>query len=92
MLAVLMCAAGPRRRTRHATSRRRISTACIGKKRLKAGQLQWIAGRNNICSRHKGSAFYVNLECATDTTVRRGQFLQDRLRECVSAGRRNSKR
>jgi uncharacterized protein YecT (DUF1311 family) len=62
-----------------------------GKKRLKAGQLQWLDERNNNCSRHEGSAFYVNLECATDTTVKRGQFLQDRLRECVSSGCQNSK-
>jgi uncharacterized protein YecT (DUF1311 family) len=62
-----------------------------GKKRLKAGQLQWIDERNDNCSRHEGSAFYVNLECATGTTVKRAQFLQDRLRECVSAGCQNSK-
>jgi uncharacterized protein YecT (DUF1311 family) len=62
-----------------------------GKKRLKTGQLQWIDERNNNCSRREGSAFYVNLECATDTTIKRSQFLQDRMRECVSAGCQNSK-
>ena len=62
-----------------------------GKKRLKAGQLQWIEECNNNCSRREGSAFYVNLECATDTTIKRSQFLQDRMRECVSAGCQNSK-
>jgi uncharacterized protein YecT (DUF1311 family) len=62
-----------------------------GKRRLKTGQLQWIEERNNNCSRREGSAFYVNLECATDTTIKRSQFLQDRMRECVSAGCQNSK-
>jgi uncharacterized protein YecT (DUF1311 family) len=62
-----------------------------GKKRLKAGQLSWIKERNSSCSRHEGNAFYVNLECATGTTIRRSQFLQNRLRECTSAGCQNSK-
>ena len=62
-----------------------------GKQRLKTGQLQWIEERNNNCSRREGSAFYVNLECATGTTVKRAQFLQDRVRECNSAGCQNSK-
>jgi len=42
------------------------------------------------CWRGKG-AFYVNLQCATGTTIKRSQFLQDRLRECTSAGCQNSK-
>lgn len=62
-----------------------------GKKRLKAGQLGWIEERNSSCSKREGSAFYVNLECATGTTIKRSQFLQDRLRECMSAGCQNSK-
>lgn len=62
-----------------------------GKKALKSGQLAWIKDRDSSCSRQEGSAFYVNLECATNTTIKRSQFLQDRLRECASAGCQNSK-
>lgn len=62
-----------------------------GKKRLKAGQLNWIEERNSACSRRDGTAFYVNLQCATGTTIKRSQFLQNRVRECVSAGCQNSK-
>jgi len=62
-----------------------------GKAALKAGQLAWIDDRNQRCSRRDGSGFYVNLSCASETTIQRSQFLQDRLRECVSAGCQNSK-
>jgi len=62
-----------------------------GKKRLKAGQLRWIEQRNRSCSRRENDAFYVDLECATNTTIKRSQFLQDRLRECTSSGCQNSK-
>jgi uncharacterized protein YecT (DUF1311 family) len=62
-----------------------------GKQRLKAGQLRWIDERNNSCSRHEPNAFLVDLECATGTTIKRSQFLQDRVRECASAGCQNSK-
>ncbi len=62
-----------------------------GKKSLKTGQLSWIEERNTRCSKREGSAFYVNLRCATETTIKRSQFLQDRLRECVSSGCLNSK-
>ena len=62
-----------------------------GKEALKAGQLAWIEDRNNKCSRHEGQQFFVNLNCATNTTIERVRFLQDRLRECVSSGCRNSK-
>ena len=62
-----------------------------GKKALKTGQLAWIANRNDACSKRESSGFYVNLDCATQTTIERAQFLQDRVRECVSAGCQNSK-
>lgn len=62
-----------------------------GKKALKAGQLAWIEQRNKTCSKSDASGFYVNLNCATSTTIKRSQFLQDRLRECASAGCQNSK-
>lgn len=62
-----------------------------GKKALKAGQLAWIESRNQSCSKREANAFYVNLDCATHTTIERSRFLQDRLRECSSAGCMNSK-
>ena len=62
-----------------------------GKKALKTGQLSWIESRNNSCSKREASDFFVNLDCATSTTIKRSQFLQDRIRECSSAGCQNSK-
>jgi len=62
-----------------------------GKQSLKSGQLAWISSRNKSCSKREGNDFYVNLECATNTTIKRVQFLQDRVRECSSAGCQNSK-
>lgn len=61
-----------------------------GKQSLKSGQLAWIKQRNESCSKREGSAFYVNLDCATSTTIERSQFLQNRLRECSSTGCQNS--
>lgn len=61
-----------------------------GKAALKSGQRDWIESRNADCSRREDDAFYVNLRCATDTTIERTRFLQDRYRECVSSGCRNS--
>ncbi len=62
-----------------------------GKATLKTAQLAWIAERNSTCSRTESSGFYVNLNCATEKTISRAQFLQDRVRECTSAGCQNSK-
>jgi uncharacterized protein YecT (DUF1311 family) len=62
-----------------------------GKKALKEGQLAWMEERNQNCSRHEGGQFYVNLDCAAAATIKRSQFLQDRLRECLSSGCQNSK-
>jgi len=62
-----------------------------GKSALKSGQLAWIGERNANCSRRDANNFYVNLKCATNTTIDRVRFLQDRLRECNSAGCMNSK-
>lgn len=56
------------------------------RKILKRGQIQWIKARDNNCSRHEGDSFFVNLDCATNTTIKRSQFLQDRIRECKSSG------
>ena len=62
-----------------------------GKKSLKSGQLAWIQLRNDHCSYHDNRGFFVNIDCATKTTIERVQFLDDRLRECKSAGCQNSK-
>ncbi|SHG49225.1 lysozyme inhibitor LprI family protein [Massilia sp. CF038] len=62
-----------------------------GKKALKTGQLAWIKSRNNSCSKLEPTAFWVDLDCANKTTIDRSRFLQDRIRECASAGCMNSK-
>lgn len=58
---------------------------------LRNTQRSWIEERNAECSRHEGDNFFVNISCASDMTIRRSQFLQDRYRECVAAGCQNSK-
>jgi uncharacterized protein YecT (DUF1311 family) len=62
-----------------------------GKAALKRGQLAWIKSRNSSCSETKGEQFFVDLDCASKTTIERAKFLEDRYRECVSAGCINSK-
>ncbi|HEY8095439.1 MAG TPA: lysozyme inhibitor LprI family protein, partial [Methylobacter sp.] len=62
-----------------------------GKMALKTGQLNWIKDRNANCSKRESDGFYVNLDCAAATTIKRSQFLQDRIRECASSGCQNSK-
>lgn len=62
-----------------------------GRRTLKSGQLQWMRQRNDNCSYHDQRGFFVNLDCATQTTLERVRFLQDRVRECKSAGCMNSK-
>ena len=58
---------------------------------LRQHQLQWMAERNASCSRHEGTSFFVDLDCATRVTIDRTRFLQDRVRECVSSGCMNSR-
>jgi uncharacterized protein YecT (DUF1311 family) len=62
-----------------------------GKKLLKTGQVKWIESRNNQCSYRNENGFFVNLRCAADTTIERTKFLEDRYRECISAGCMKSK-
>ncbi|MCW3480646.1 lysozyme inhibitor LprI family protein [Neisseriaceae bacterium JH1-16] len=62
-----------------------------GRKLLKSSQLGWIRSRNDSCSYRDGRGFFVNLDCATSTTIERVQFLNDRKRECKSSGCLNSK-
>lgn len=62
-----------------------------GKAQLRSGQMAWIETRNAECSRHEADKFLVDLRCATETTIKRSQFLQDRIRECKSSGCLNSR-
>ncbi len=62
-----------------------------GRVALKDGQLAWLHGRDESCSRHEGGDFYVNLACATRMTIARTQFLEDRYRECISSGCMNGR-
>ena len=63
----------------------------VGKSQLKSSQLSWLRSRNSNCSRREGDSFLIDMQCATDTTISRLQFLQDRIRECKSSGCLNSK-
>ena len=62
-----------------------------GKAQLKSSQLLWQKSRNADFSRQDGNSFLINLQCATDTTISRSQFLQNRIRECKSSGCLDSK-
>jgi uncharacterized protein YecT (DUF1311 family) len=57
-----------------------------GRARLQGGQRIWIRSRDAACSRREDDKFYVDLRCATQTTIDRSRFLQDRIRECDSTG------
>ena len=61
------------------------------KAKLKKGQVEWISDRNSSCSHHDNRGFFVNLGCATDTTISRTNFLNDRIRECKATGCQPSK-
>lgn len=56
-----------------------------GRARLKQSQKRWIEDRNYECS-FRGT---IELGCATQKTIGRLNFLQDRLRECRTSGCRN---
>ncbi len=58
---------------------------------LTSRQLQWIEQRNVTCSRKMDGGFFVNLQCATNTTRQRLEVIQERLRECKSSGCQPSK-
>jgi uncharacterized protein YecT (DUF1311 family) len=61
------------------------------KARLKQSQMGWIKSRNEKCGKNDGDGYYVDLDCAVDTTRNRTQFLKDRTAECT-AGSCDSKR
>lgn len=62
-----------------------------GKAILKEGQLAWIKTRNKNCSETRGNEILLDMDCATNTTVERTRFLDDRYRECASSTCMNSK-
>jgi uncharacterized protein YecT (DUF1311 family) len=62
-----------------------------GKTQLKRGQLDWIKTRNRLCSRREDTQFFVNMQCVSEQTISRSEFLRSRIRECASAGCQNSK-
>lgn len=62
-----------------------------GRKLLKEAQLAWIKSRNQNCSETRRTEILLDMDCAIKATVERTQFLNDRHRECVSAGCMNSK-
>ena len=56
------------------------------KNTLKISQRRWIESRNNECSWKDERGFYVNMQCATNKTVDRKNFLDERIRECIASG------
>ncbi|MDZ4726098.1 MAG: lysozyme inhibitor LprI family protein [Leptospira sp.] len=53
---------------------------------LKESQLAWINERNTDCSWKDDRGSFVNMDCATNKTISRNNFLKDRIRECKSTG------
>ena len=51
----------------------------------------WIKSRNGKCGKNDGDGYYVDLDCAVESTRNRTQFLKDRTAECT-AGSCDSKR
>lgn len=58
---------------------------------LKDGQVAWIKQRDASCANEQPSGYFVNLECAVNTTQQRIAFLKERERECTSTGCVDSK-
>jgi uncharacterized protein YecT (DUF1311 family) len=61
------------------------------KSKLTRGQLAWMRNRNDQCSYHDEGGFYVNMDCATRTTIKRVNFLNERARECSAGSCRDSR-
>ncbi|WP_424951533.1 lysozyme inhibitor LprI family protein [Deinococcus sp.] len=54
---------------------------------LRRSQRAWVAARNADCTERdsgRGAVFYI--DCATERTTSRTNFLNDRYRECLSSG------
>ena len=58
---------------------------------LKSGQLAWMRERNDQCSYRREDSFYVNMDCATRITIKRVNFLNERVRECTAGSCRDSR-
>ena len=58
---------------------------------LKRGQLAQMRERNDRCSYNDEDGFYVNMNCATRTTTKRVNFLNERVRECAAGSCRDSR-
>lgn len=54
----------------------------VGRQKLVTTQRRWIAQRDAECQ--EGGTTY--LDCVTEKTISRTNFLNDRLRECLSSG------
>ena len=57
-----------------------------GRSILRTSQLAWIRQRNLRCTQVTSDARLVNLDCATEMTTQRTDFLKARIRECNSTG------
>ena len=58
---------------------------------MRTGQLAGPRIRNESCSKHEETGFYVTLAYATRMTIPRTQVLEDRYRECIGARGMNSR-
>ena len=56
----------------------RVKLDSAGQNALRTSQIDWLRMRDQSCSRHEGTGFYINLDCATKTTIARTKFLEDR--------------
>jgi len=72
-------------------ARLRAKLDAPGRDALRTTQIAWLNTRNQSCSKREPSGFYVNLSCATKMTIMRTEFLENRLRECISSGCMNSR-
>ena len=56
------------------------------KKTLRIAELAWINKRNTECRINESEQMNVDVKCATDLTIKRTNFIKDRIRECASIG------
>ncbi len=53
---------------------------------LKGSQFKWIEYRNKTCSFDTSQGFFINFQCATEATLNRTRFLNERYYECITTG------
>ncbi|CAN5793000.1 lysozyme inhibitor LprI family protein [soil metagenome] len=68
----------------------RVQLKAADRTTLLQSQRAWIRQRDEKCGRSTESAIGVDLVCAKDVTIARTNWLNDRTRECRSAGCRAS--